>query len=344
MPSFKRMYVIGILLLVALGGVLSWVRAAYINSPAPGSPVTISIGEGAGLSAVSHELADERVISSALGYRMYGAFHADAKEPKPGAYSLYPGMSYRSIARRLFLGPERREVTLRILEGWTLDDIERTVVKDGGGEASGVLRSVGDGVRGEPFDPLWREEFSFLRSLPSGRSLEGYLFPDTYRVWKDDLPESLIRKQLNEFQDRVDPSSITSFPSPLRSLDDVIVLASIIEKEVRNDEDRKIVAGIFLKRLAIGMPLQSDATLGYVTKSGRSRANERDLQIDSPYNSYRFQGLPPGPICNPSLSSINAVFHPTTSSYYYFLTNREGKVLYASTLEGHILNKRRSGY
>ncbi len=226
----------------------------------------------------------------------------------------------------------RQEQTWRIIEGWTLED-----------EAHLLGAASSTGLTSTPFDPRWRMEFSFLRLLPLNRSLEGYLFPETYRVWDDELPEGLIRKQLQTFQQRVATSSL-AFPAPLRSLDEVVTLASIVEKEVQQDTDRQIVAALFLRRLKEGMALQSDATLAYITGSSRNRATANELANPSLYNTYQHPGLPPGPICNPGSSAIDAVLHPTPSPYRYFLTDKQGKVLYAKTFEEHLKNKRRAGY
>lgn len=239
--------------------------------------------------------------------------------------------------------PVRSEHSWRIIEGWTIEDEAKLLGATSSTFALSLTKLVGRSVNRAPFDLTLRAEFAFLRALPHDRSLEGYLFPETYRVWDDQLPEGLVRKQLQTFRDRVALTSV-KIPAPLKTLDEVVILASIIEKEVRSDTDRGLVAGIFLRRLKEGMALQSDATLTYLTGSSRGRATSAELAQDSPYNSYRRVGLPPSPICNPGLATIGAVMHPTPSAYRYFLTDPTGKVLYARTFEEHLKNKRQAGY
>ncbi|MDO8617649.1 MAG: endolytic transglycosylase MltG [Candidatus Uhrbacteria bacterium] len=240
--------------------------------------------------------------------------------------------------------PPRQESQLTIIEGWTVNDEIKYLLQEKQVTSTVSAASVGRSINAQAFDDRWRTEFSFLKSLPAGRSLEGYLFPDTYRVWDDQLPEGLVRKQLREFQDRFGGATIGSSSAPLKTLDEVVTLASIVEGEVRKPEDRKLVAGIFLKRLKVGMALQTDATLSYFLGSNRARATAADLAVDSPYNSYKYPGLPPSPIGQPGDASMRAVLEPTKSSYWFFLTDRQGKVFYAKTFEEHLRNKRKAGY
>ena len=124
-----------------------------------------------------------------------------------------------------------------------------------------------------------------------------------------------------------------------KTIDEVIVLASIVEKEAAKYEDRRMAADIFLKRLKAGMPLQSDATINYITKKGTTRPSYEDLEIQSLYNTYTNKGLPPAPISNPSLSSIQAVIYPIDNDYYYFLTDNDGNIHYGRNMEEHQVNR-----
>ncbi|MSR85402.1 endolytic transglycosylase MltG [Candidatus Uhrbacteria bacterium] len=240
--------------------------------------------------------------------------------------------------------PSRQEVQLQMIEGWGIEEEIHLLDQQEQISPTTTAAVIGSSAQRTPFEVSWRADFPFLQSLPRQRSLEGYLFPDTYRVWRDELPEGLVKKQLQTFQNKFGASALTSKNVPLKTLDEVVILASIIEKEVREPADKKIAAGIFLKRLNAGMALQSDATLSYILDSHRTRATVSDLATDSLYNTYKHTGLPPGPICNPGEDSINAVLEPTPSPYWYFLTDREGKVFYARTLDEQNANKRKAGY
>jgi len=255
---------------------------------------------------------------------------------------------YRGAMRRLNPpppAPVRVEREVRVIEGWDIDaQAEQLRVMKEEWKAEWQDLAGKSGNKGT-FDPFLRTEYAFLKALPVNRSLEGYLFPDTYRVWEDEMPGSLVKKQLQVFQERVYARfKDAPLPAPLKNFDEAIILASIVEKEVRSPEDRKKVAGLFLRRLREGMALQSDATLTYVTGSKRGRATFEELELDSLYNSYQHRGLPPSPIAHPALSAIEAVFAPTPSTYRYFLTDKDGKVFYGTTFEEHIRNRQRAGY
>jgi UPF0755 protein len=244
-------------------------------------------------------------------------------------------MSYKALARLIALGQKRDEVSITIPEGKTLFQEAELLEKEGALPAD-FFRLSGDTLRAQSFDPLWKEEFVFLKELPAGTSLEGFLFPDTYRAWADQLPEGLMRKQLQEFEKRVPK---IEKERGKRSFMEILTLASLVEKEVANPDDRKTVAGIFMRRLKEGMLLQSDATVNYVTRSGRTRSTADDLKVDSPYNTYLYKGLPPGPVSNPGDDAIDAALHPAETPYRYFLTDEQGKTYYARTLDEHIQNR-----
>ena len=143
---------------------------------------------------------------------------------------------------------------------------------------------------------------------------------------------------LDNFGHKVDSQRLTDIARQKKSLLEVITLASIIEREVQSPLDKKMVADIFDKRLAAGIALQSDATVNYLTGKKTTRPSGADLEINSPYNTYKYRGLPPGPIGNPGLASIDAVIYPTSNSYYYFITDKDGRAVYAKTYAEHLQN------
>lgn len=320
---------IGCIALAAFG--VFFVPAAWLRFPLPGAPtIRFEVPQGATIRTVADLLVEKKLLGSATGYRLYGAFDSAATRPKAGIYDLKPGMSYKQLARTFALGPAREELSMTVIEGWTMSDIRS------------ALGEKGIDVR--PSDMLaerFAGDYPFLKNLPSGTTLEGYLFPDTYRVWKDQLPDGLIGKQLDEFSVKTAGFDAEAAAQG-RTLRDVIILASIVEKEVRRDEDRAIVAGIFMNRLNDGMRLQSDATLNYVLRSGRDRLTSEDLKNESPYNTYLYAGLPPGPIGNPGKPSLDAALFPKKTDFRYFLTDSEGKTYFARTLEEHVRNRQKA--
>lgn len=317
--------------------------SAYVDRPQAGAAVAVVIPEGADVARVATLLREQRLASEAW-YRWFSRIDASARRPKSGTYQIQPGSSMRTIARVISVGPSRKESEARLIEGWTVEDESLYLQSEFFLKPDPIMKLIGRSADRAPFDVSLREDFAFLKNLPKTRSLEGYLFPETYRIWEDQLPDGLVRKQLAEFGTRYGSVSLTSKIAPLKTLDDVVILASIIEKEVRDPADRKIVAGIFLRRMKDGMALQSDATLTYLTGSTRARSTTAELALDTPYNSYKYRGLPPSPICNPAASAIEAVLEPTPSNYHYFLTDAKGKVYYAATLEEHGANRIKAGY
>lgn len=324
------------LFLIFLGAAaFSWwfVPRAWLRSPtSDAKSVAISVAQREDATSVAELLKTKGITDSAAGYVLYSIVDGSADHPKIGTYRVRPGMSYRTLARMFALGPEREEVAITIVEGWDLGDEAQALAEY---ETDAVVFSNASRV------DSWKSSYDFLRDLPNGTLLEGYLFPDTYRVWKDQLPQSLIKKQLDAFASRATRIAEDA-KTQGRTLRDIVILASIVEKEVAKPEDRAIVAGIFWNRLRSGMALQSDATIAYLTDSGRSRSTAEDLAVDSPYNTYRHRGLPPGPISNPGADALDAALHPAKTAYHYFLTDAEGKTYFAKTFEEHQLNRQRA--
>jgi UPF0755 protein len=172
------------------------------------------------------------------------------------------------------------------------------------------------------------------------KTKEGYLFPDTYYFLGDAKASDVIDRLETHFTEKIQPLE-TEIARSGKSKSQIITMASIIEEEANTSESRKIVSGILWKRLAAGMPLQADATLGYVTGKGSHDLTVSDLASPSPYNTYTHTGLPPTPISNPGLSAIDAALHPQASPYWYYLTDRSGTFYYARTFEEHKQNKAR---
>jgi UPF0755 protein len=167
---------------------------------------------------------------------------------------------------------------------------------------------------------------------------EGYLFPDTYFFMPDIKAGEVIDELQKNFEEKIETvqPTIDAFGKPE---EDVIIMASILEEEARTPEDWQIISGILWKRIKIGMPLQVDSTLGYVTGKVSSELTTADLKKDSPYNTYVYKGLPPTPICNPGIETITAAVTPTTTPYLYYLSDENGVIHYAATFAEHIRNR-----
>lgn len=173
----------------------------------------------------------------------------------------------------------------------------------------------------------------------AARKEEGFLFPDTYRFYKNSNPGQVIARMRENFDKKIIPEILIEIKDQNKTLSDIIVMASLLEEEAKGAEDRKLVAGILWKRLKVGIGLQVDATLTYILGKASSELTEDDLKIDSLYNTYRYRGLPPAPISNPGMEAILAAMRPAASPYFYYLSDKDGKIHYARDFEEHKLNK-----
>ncbi len=189
---------------------------------------------------------------------------------------------------------------------------------------------------------LWRTEFDFLTTLPETATLEGYLFPDTYSFAPDVSADAIIKVMLKNFGKKWNDvlGQLGNAALDPKRFHAIVTLASIIEDEGRTEAERRMISDVFWKRLAIGQPLQSDATINYILGTTRLQPTLKDTETNSPYNTYQNKGLPPGPISNPSLISIKAAIMPESNPYYYFLVDaKTGETIYAKTFEEHIKNR-----
>ena len=183
-------------------------------------------------------------------------------------------------------------------------------------------------------------EISETDFLARAKQYEGYLFPDTYLFLASADAPSIIAEMRSNFNDKITPLMNEIVVSG-HSLSDVVTLSSLIEREARSVANKKIVAGILWERLALGMPLQVDAVFGYIFGRDTYSPSLADLKVDSPYNTYTHKGLPPGPISNPGLESIDAALHPTKTDYLYYLTGKDNLMHYAATYVGHQANRQK---
>ncbi len=214
------------------------------------------------------------------------------------------------------------EVTITIPEGFTLKQIEARLVEAKLARPNELLNFG-----------FSKDEPPILSDKPINTSFEGYLFPDTYRFYKDAGLSDVVGKMIGNLNDKLTPDLQMAIKKSDHSFYEILTMASLVEKEVPKDSDRPIVAGILWKRLKTGMPLQVDATLVYIT--GRNEIREIDKKIKSSYNTYLYRGLPEGPISNPGLSAIKAAIFPVASPYWFYLSAKDGATIFSKTLEEH---------
>lgn len=231
----------------------------------------------------------------------------------------------------------KEEKTLRVIEGYRNSDIANLLVKNNLATADEFAQAQKD------YDT---SKFSFLADKPKSTDLEGYLYPDTYRVYASSTATEVITKMLSNFDQKLTPKMRADIAAQGKTINEILTMASIIEKEApisyskSENQDAKIISGIFWRRIKAGQALQSCATLAYVLGVDKEQYSQVDTKFDSPYNTYQNKGLPPGPIANPGILAIEAAIYPTPSNYNYFLTPKDSKsIIYAATYEEHLRNK-----
>jgi UPF0755 protein len=279
---------------------------------------------------ISTELEKMKMIRSSLFFRIYGVLSFRDGVLQAGKYSISPSMSMYQIIKKLSMGDTIKN-TLTILEGWDVSDVQNYLQEKGLCKKNEFLSLIKNN---------YAETFAFLKDKPKSLNLEGYIFPDTYEIAEDDTCMDFLGAVLRNFDAKLTSELRAEIKKQKKSIFDIVTAASLIEKEVRNMEDKKIVSGILWTRLKIGMPLQLDCTINYITGKSDAAARTKDTKVDSPYNTYLYRGLPKGPISNPGIDSILAAIYPTKTNYLYWLS--DGKTYYSATLEEH--NQKKSLY
>jgi UPF0755 protein len=326
-------------LLAVLFGALVFSQAGRPVANEPSS-ILFTIQQGAGAKVIAQGLKEAGLIRSPKYFLFTVWSRGDQAAFKAGTYELTPSMSAREVEAYLAKGePVSNEVSVTLLEGWTLDDIADHLQAQGLSTQKEFYAEAGESAKPASDLPDWNASYPALNSRPAGASLEGYLFPDTYRVYADGGAKPLVRRMLDNFESKLTPELRAEIRAQGRSIHEIVTMASIIEREVRSDEDRALVSDIFWKRVEADRGLEADSTVNYITGHSKPSVSYEDTRIDHPWNTYRYRGLPPGPIGNPSLSSIIAAIRPKANPYWYFLTDPEGKVWYGKTLDEHNQNR-----
>jgi len=291
------------------------------------------VGEGEGVNQVSNNLAAAGLITNQFNFETYVWLLRRESRLQAGEYRLNPAMSLRQLTNLITYGRGTNEKKVTIIEGWNNREIAKYLAKEL------LARSSDDDRRQfvEDFLAAARQPYpyEFLASKPADVDVEGYLFPDTYQFFITSQPADIITVLLENFDRKLTPELQEQINKQGKTIHEVVTLASIVEEEVATEQDRRLVADIFSRRLEIGMALQADSTVNYVTGGNKPAVSGSDLQTDSPYNTYRYRGLPPGPISNPGLDTIIDVVNPLSNDYWFFLTTPDGQVIYSKTLAQH---------
>jgi len=291
----------------------------------PKAETSVVIARGASAAEVARQLQAEGVIRSALAFRLLARAKRLETEVRAGEYRFTPQQSAAEILTKVTTGGSQVAVWATIPEGFTAREIAATLAERGLGSE--------DALR-EYFlhTPLY-----LARGVRSA-NLEGYLFPDTYLMPLDSTPASLARIMTDEFKTKL-PKDATARAKRLHlSVPQIVTLASLIEREAKADDERRLMAGVYYNRLAKQMPLEVDATIEYTFAHHKDVITRADLARDTPYNTYLHLGLPPTPIANPGRPSLEAAFNPQKSEYLFYVYKGKGHHAFARTLEEHNAN------
>ncbi len=312
-------------LAILVGGFFWWQWATKAVTAETKMEKTFVIKKNESLSSVAKRLQKESLIRSSLAFKLLILKDNLAGKIQAGSFSLKSSFKPQEIAEVLTHGTN--DVWLTFPEGWRKEEFARHLANN--------LAN---------FD---QEQF-----LDLARDHEGELFPDTYLIAKEASASAVFHLLQNNFQKKFNEDLVQDAKKAGLNPKEVLILASLVEREVKDDQDRPLVAGILIKRWQADWPLQVDATLQYSLANLRCSSLEKDCnwwvtptaadrKINSPYNTYLNRGLPPTPICNPGLSSLKAVIYSQKSDYWFYLSDDEGKMHYAKTMEEHNENIRK---
>lgn len=337
--------IVGIVLIVGLGGLIYFYTQISTKVSDNEGTKLFTIETGQGVKEISANLESEGLSRSDFIFQTYIWLKQYGSKLQAGDYDIPQNLSMKKLVEILTSGEAvSKERVVKIIEGWASTEIAtymaEIVAKENGyieDEYVYEFLSIVDTTDTKNIIP--DKDYDFLSDKPNDQGLEGYLFPDTYRIFKKTGPTHLIEKMLDNFDAKLTKVLRDEIASQGKTIFDVITLASIVEHEVLTLEDKKIAAGIFYTRMENGIPLESDATVNFITGKGALQPTFADTEIQHPYNTYENRGLPPGPISNPGLDSIMAVIYPEDSDYLYFLTKPDGTTVFSKTFDEHLTNK-----
>ena len=278
-------------------------------------PVTVAVEQGDTLSSVADKLEEADVIGSSLLFELEARYDGWDKEIKPGEYQFRPGEEREEILKTLSSGDSISAFTITIPEGLTLEQTAR-VVEEESGVPAGEFEAA---AKKTDYD------YAFLDDQDI-ETTEGFLFPKKYEFEGEKSAEQIVDRLLEQYLVEKRELDFEAAKKRFNLTEyELVTVASLVEKESANPEERSLIAGVIYNRIRSGMPLQIDATVQYVLGKPKEDLSLDDLEVESPYNTYKNRGLPPGPIANPSRESIRAALEPAETDYLYYVLEADGK-------------------
>ncbi|MCF7820152.1 MAG: endolytic transglycosylase MltG [Candidatus Pacebacteria bacterium] len=335
----KIIYLLGFLVLAFLASFIFYVINISVSNNLE-QEREVKIESGSSLQMIAEKLKQEGIIDSKNLFFLYVKQKKKQAQLQAGTYVFPPSLNLKEVVARLVEGRvNKQEIRVQILEGWTNKDIENYLVNG--------LEVFEKDKWQQALKDFDTSEFDFLSKTAKDYSFEGYLFPDTYLISTSPEPDpkQLIRKMFLNFDRKVTEQMREDIVSQGKTLSEVITMASLVEKEAimrADNDDARIIAGIFWSRIESGQALQSCASLAYILGEYKPVYSTEDTKIDSPYNTYLYPGLPPNPVSNPSILAIEAAIYPIETDYNYFLSPLgSDQTVFSKTYQEHLQNKRK---
>lgn len=340
MRVIKKTIFLLLIVAIAIGSYFYFSKKIDLSNGDVRSKVQFEVSRGENALEVGRRLEESGLIANKFYFAYYlwsiGKLHGIIASQ----YKIEPGLTTAEIARMFTMKQapiSENNVKITFPEGWGSEQMALRLGENGL-PADAFLQII----KRAPDELLAR--YDFLGGLEENASLEGYLFPDTYFFAKDASAEDIVVKMLDNFSAKVTPAMRQEVIDSGKSVQEIVTMASIIQKEVVSNGDMKLVSGIFWNRIANRQALQSCATLAFILGQTKKQYSIADTKVDSPYNTYENRGLTPGPICNPGIDAINAAMHPENTSFNYFLSDpATGKTVFSKTFEEHVANKEKYG-
>jgi UPF0755 protein len=314
-------FVVGVVAIAAVG---AFVVAVDRDTTYPAQAVRVIVPQGSSMSQIAALLVDRGVIGNALSFRLLAKLRHDEGDLRAGEYVFGPHQSQNAVLGQLLGGGAQVAVWVTIPEGFTAREIAQR------------LQDAGVGSADEFAGAFMRD--TIVVDGTRTKNLEGFLFPSTYLIPAQATPDQVEAILTGQFFKELPVDALARAKALGLTVPQVITVASLIEREAKSDSERPIMAGVYYNRLRLRMPLQVDATIEYALPEHKDALSFADLRIDSPYNSYLHEGLPPTPIANPGEPSILAAFHPERTTYLYYVYMGNGHHAFASTLAEHNAN------
>lgn len=308
-----------VVVLVVSGVVAGWALLFRAQNPVPaGQQVQVDIKRGSSATQIAEQLAKVGVVPNALMFRVKARNSQYGGKLKPGVYSLSTGMPYDVVFEKLASGPDIVYFDVTIPEGYTVPRVAARFAEKAGIPEDEFLKLASTGA------PLFAAGHPYLQGAHGG-SLEGFLFPKTYRIKKGSSAKSVIEMMLSQFDEEAATIDLTYAKTKNLNLTDVVIIASILERETQLAKEYPLVASVIYNRLHAKMRLQLDSTVFFGLPEGTKVLHKSQLAQETPYNTYRIPGLPAGPICSPGIEAMKAAAQPTKTDYlYYVLTSKDG--------------------